>query len=180
MKFIQEQDFAIGYRFRDMVYKVKCFIHPHNVIKIRSLTSEWHDKDTILEEAMFQLLVDYVEKEKCFDTIDWDSDDFNKKISETIRGIYKYVKEERPALQKAHKDALDSWYKSRSEDIAFHFNCKSEPVPGEFSEKSMNCHYKSPRTEMLHTALNGLEKGLTDSDTYMLTELVKIRGALWT
>ena len=54
-------------------------MEPSNVLKIESLESDWHDKDSVMLHASFQLLKDCVEKEKLLDChIDWE---YDKKFS---------------------------------------------------------------------------------------------------
>lgn len=57
---------------------------------------EWRDKDEILLHAAFQILVDYVEKEKAGEVIDWNWDEHFKKIWDEIFSLYKWWKELRP------------------------------------------------------------------------------------
>ena len=52
--------------FRNIPYVVKCFFRPHNVVKVKQLDRGWHDRDELMFHAMFQILVDFVEKEHPF------------------------------------------------------------------------------------------------------------------
>lgn len=59
----------------DLWYKFKCrFFHPYNVIKIKTLPYTWSDRDHVLAHSCFQILDDFIVKEKIDDIIDWDSD----------------------------------------------------------------------------------------------------------
>lgn len=60
-------------RISSVIYSVRCFFKPHNVVKCQHLSPSWHDRDTIMFHAMFQLIVDFVEFEQPFR--DW-SDKF--------------------------------------------------------------------------------------------------------
>jgi len=41
-------------------------------LKISTLNSQWHDQDQIMLHAAFQCLVDYIEKEKPDEVVDWE------------------------------------------------------------------------------------------------------------
>lgn len=54
---------------REKWYALKCRILPwrqYNHIRIKTMGSTWHDKDYVMLHAMFQLLTDFVEKEKAW------------------------------------------------------------------------------------------------------------------
>ncbi len=59
---------------------------PSNILHIKSLNSEWCDKDNIMLHACFQLLKDCVEQENLFEChLDWDStEDYRLAKSEII------------------------------------------------------------------------------------------------
>ena len=41
-------------------------------LKIQTLDSRWHDKDNVMLHAAFQCLVDFIEKEKPDEIVDWE------------------------------------------------------------------------------------------------------------
>lgn len=50
------------YKIRhDLYYYIKDYFYPHNVIKLRSLPRSYSDPDLLIEHAVVQLFVDYVE-----------------------------------------------------------------------------------------------------------------------
>lgn len=55
---------------------------PYNVVKIKTLSPTWHDRDLILLHAAFQILVDFIEQEKPSEWFDiensWWEDDWNE------------------------------------------------------------------------------------------------------
>lgn len=56
---------------------------------------DWVDKDIIMLYGMMDLLVDFVENEKCFEVIDWENDEANpayKEVAKEIREIYDWWK----------------------------------------------------------------------------------------
>lgn len=81
-------------------------IKPYNIVRIKSLSPDYHDKDEIMLHACFQLLVNYVELEKPFEWFGWtesenqvleedDCDgDYQFRINE-VRYLYNWWKTER-------------------------------------------------------------------------------------
>lgn len=53
-------------KFRDAHIWVHNRIWPHNIVKIEQLSPDWHDRDGVMFHAIFQILVDFVEKERPF------------------------------------------------------------------------------------------------------------------
>lgn len=73
-------------------------MEPANLLRIESLPDGWRDKDEIILHACFQLLKDFVEKEKeIIELIDWNHD------AET-------------ATAKAEIDFLYNWWRERCHD----------------------------------------------------------------
>jgi len=58
------------YVVRPKDFLIAKFIRRHNVLKARSLPSTWVDKDEQMLHFCFQLLVDFIEKERAFEVID--------------------------------------------------------------------------------------------------------------
>ena len=67
------------------------------MLKIQSLDKGWCDKDHVMLHAAFQLLVDFVEKERPDQIVDWDSDPQHKHVWKEIRYLYKWWSEKRPS-----------------------------------------------------------------------------------
>lgn len=117
------------------------------------IKGEWKDKDFIIEIALFESLIHYVEKEGGleYDAGDWsfelkkgyitqeEADEMEQRVRE-LRETYTYLKEERPKMVKE----VDEWGTDRIE---------------EFLE---------------------IEKALYDRDTQAMFIIVKHRGTLWT
>lgn len=58
---------------------------PANILKIESLSDGWCDEDTIVPHACFQLLKDFVEKEKeIIGQIDWQDNEEMKNAKAEI------------------------------------------------------------------------------------------------
>jgi len=64
-------------------------VEPSNLLKIESLPDGWRDKDIIILHANFQLLKDFVEKEKeIIEQIDWNLDEETAKGKGEIDFLY--------------------------------------------------------------------------------------------
>jgi len=68
----------------------------HHVINIKTLQPGWTDKDEVLVHVMFQVLSDFMEKEKPAEFIDWNADPSNAKAWKEIQTLHRWWKEERP------------------------------------------------------------------------------------
>ena len=56
--------------------------------------------------ASFNILVDFIEKEKAFERVNWDSDIHHKYARNTMKVLYKWWKAVRPAKLKRIEEAL--------------------------------------------------------------------------
>ena len=65
-------------------------------LKITTLDKGWHDKDEVLLHAAFQLLADFVEKERPEKIVDWDFDEQHKVTWAEINEPVQVVDEDAP------------------------------------------------------------------------------------
>ena len=86
-------------------------INRYNIVKIPTLKPNYWDVDSRLLHSMMALLVYFVEKEKPFERIDWDSDDEHKKIAAAIKEIYNWWKNVYPKYEE--NDPIEVWHKLR-------------------------------------------------------------------
>lgn len=70
-------------RVDGLIYDIRCFFRPYNVVKCSKLARSWTDRDNLMMHAMFQILVDFVELEQPF--ISWDDQTKYKKKRHTDR-----------------------------------------------------------------------------------------------
>lgn len=64
---------------------------PSNLLQIESLTENWCDKDVVILHACFQLLKDFVEKEKeIIEQIDWEDTKGKKEAKKEIDLLYNW------------------------------------------------------------------------------------------
>ncbi|MFT5368682.1 MAG: hypothetical protein ACI8V2_003649 [Candidatus Latescibacterota bacterium] len=139
-------------------------------LKIHTLNKGWCDKDEVLLHAAFQILVDFVEREKPGKVIDWNSDKNHKKAWREIRALYKWWKKKRPA----RKDPL---YNKKLKVPPLKFKKISGTDLSEMvrpDKKRYSKYYKALKDSTT------LEKQWHEEDQLHLHRLIDIRPYLWT
>ncbi len=139
-------------------------------LKIHTLEKGWCDKDEVLLHAAFQLLTDFIEKEKPETIIDWNADELQKKTWKEIKLLYNWWKKERPAR------------KSPLEDKRLkHPPWKFKKIPGsdlrEMVEPDKKKYANYYRALEEHWKL---EQKWEKEDQRNLHRLINIRKFLWT
>jgi len=138
-------------------------------LKIHTLKKGWHDKDEILLHAAFQLLVDFIEKERP-ERIDWNAGKMHKQAWKEIKSLYRWWKSER----QARKSPLDN---KRLLKPTLKFKKISN---SEFSQlvqpdrKKYAAYYRALKKDVR------LEKEWYEEDQRNLHRLIEVRGFLWT
>ena len=140
------------------------------ILKINTLDKGWCDKDHVMLHASFQLLVDFVEKERPDQIVDWDSEPEHKKAWKEIRALYKWWTQTRPIRtspldEKGLKKPPMRWKKVPGSDSRQLPDYDKKKYP-EY-EKALKKHWR-------------LEKKWEEEDQKNLHRLVEIRGFLWT
>ncbi len=147
-----------------------------NIVKIKSLKPGYYDVDHRMLHANFQLLVEYVEKEKPFDHIDWEHDELHRHVAREIRALYYWWTEIYPN----RKNPLDNL---KDEDRPAPFECYSD-LPGGgavYGEKERRLEEKLyPKYRAALESSWELEKKWDQEEEDNLIRLMKIRQYLWT
>lgn len=112
----------------------------------------WCDKDALIQDFNFAMIVHFVEEEKCFEKIDWDSEEKEKEVAAFIKKCYRYITYQRPRL----------------------LNIK-EKKTNEFIEQS---DIKNKRKKMV--SYQKITVLIDDKDLYYLQGIMKYRRYLWT
>jgi len=142
-----------------------------NKLTITTLKAkEWCDKDEVLIHAAFQLLVDFVEKEKAGEVIDWTWNNDVKQAWYEIHSLYKWWKEIRPA----RKDPLMD---EHIESPPFEF----EKIPDSKYVRLVDWDREDHKdfADACEESVR-LEKEWNEEDSDNLHRLVNIRSYLWT
>jgi len=129
--------------------KVSCVFNPRQKWLTKKIPNTWADKVSLIQELNFEMVLNFVDYEKCFECINYDSDKYHKKFSKELKECYNYISVERPILVEQ--------YESSFPDLD---QCSGD--------------YKKDYGET-----NRLEKLLNDTDTKYLTWIVKNRGFFW-
>jgi len=137
---------------------------------IRTLKAGWHDKDTVILHAVFQLLVDFVEQEQPDKYIDWNHDSTLKQAWKEIRSLYRWWTTTRPNRRDPLDDKKIVRPPLRFEKIAGTTFSRSVPP----DTKKYAAYY---RTLKRHARL---EQKWREEDQRNLHRLIEIREFLWT
>lgn len=72
-------------------YRFKCWAwHRHSTVKPQYLSHTWCDRVELLPHVIFQVLSDFIEKERPDETIDWEADEDHSKAWAELQRIYKW------------------------------------------------------------------------------------------
>jgi hypothetical protein len=138
-------------RWLDVKYWVKNrIINPRKEMRAVVFPSRYQDLDSIIITFCLECVVEYVDREKCFDTIVWDNDEEHIQRARVIKEIYAYAKTGRKALQ----DKIDKEW-------------EYIPSGGKHSLK-------------VYEPIELLEQEMADLDTKYCTWVVSNRSYLWT
>jgi hypothetical protein len=140
-----------------------------NVLKLKNLpkNSPWCDKDEVMLYACFQLLVDFIEKEKPQKIVDYQHDSKQKKEWKELQALYRYWKRERPSLEKRITKLRDQWAKK--------YKSKFVPTPdGKYFE-----HVVLKNDKKAWAILHRAEDKFTKLENEMLQRLINARQHLW-
>jgi hypothetical protein len=140
-----------------------------NTLKLDDLPkkSQWCDKDHVMLCACFQLLVDFIEKEKPQKIVDYQRDSKQKKEWKELQTLYRYWKRERPGLEKKITQLRARWYKK--------YKTKLVPTPdGKYFE-----HVVLRNDKKAQAVLHRAENKFTKLENEMLQRLINARQHLW-
>jgi len=152
---------------RDIWYATKCYLFKrYDLIRTKLPKTRWIDKDQLMLYGMMELLVDYVEGEKCFEVIDWESEETHLNVKKEIKAIYDWWKNYKNRII-AIENQLNVWH---DEFIT---------RPGSGLDK-FNKAEPSDKEKIESDKLYKMESDLDNEEQLMLIRLVKIRRFLWT
>ena len=139
-------------------------------LQIKTLRKGWHDKDEIILHAVFQLLVDFMEKERPGETVDWKSDDAPFKAWKELTYLYKWWKTTRPQRNSPIDD--------KSMKIP---PFKFKKIPGsEFKQMILPDRKEYPEYYRMMNKHSRLENKWYEEDQRNLHRLIDLRNYLWT
>ncbi len=165
---------TIYWRPRDGYYYIRNrFFKRYDLVRTGNPKHQWCDVYNKIEDCLKVMLVDFVEKERCFEVVDMDwhnmPGDSSKTIGDEIRALYRMIKVDLPKLEVAEADALTLWANDQ------HCNIDKDT-------RKVSISYDAPDDikETRWNNLQRLEKEVIDMNTNILIRIVKIREHLWT
>ena len=154
-KFIKN---IIPYKLREFYrINISSIYKPQHSRLRKVIPKYWVDLDFVLIEVNFEIIKSFYEDEYLNGWVDWESDESHKKFSKWLKKAYNYILVERPKLKQAAEDAYP------------------EETDNPFTKKMNKSTYKE-----LYGEVDRLEKLIHDTDTKIITDLVKYRDFLWT
>lgn len=121
------------------------------------------DQYQVVENVLYAAVVDFVEREKCFEVIDWTVNEHYKTVGHFIQECYNWIKIERPKLQQKIDRIINDASKAQSfEEMIAELN---NPDRKSYDE--------------LYPGLNEAEAKLEEQDDYFFAGIVKYRMHLW-
>jgi hypothetical protein len=145
----------IQHYFKRIKWKVKPYLKLHRKeMRDKVFTREYRDLDSIIVEFCLQCVIEYVDREKCFDKIVYSS-------SKELETFAAQLKECHAYATKGRKEILDEMEKAW------------DAVPlvmGDIAQNNMNKYAK----------ITELEAKLEEADTQVCEWVVKNRRQLWT
>ena len=111
--------------------------------------------------AIFQVLVDFMEKEKPFEYVDWNSDEGHRKAAQTFKAAYLYWKVERPLLDKKEKEYTSKAVKGCGVDDKGFF-------------------YSAPGSDKLIKKYWAIDRKRRNLDKKYIKALADVRMYMWT
>lgn len=146
-----------------------------NKVEIRSLKPGYYDVDHRILHASFQLLKDFVEKEKPFDCIDWDHDEKHRFAAGEIKALYHWWTVDYPA-RKSCLEQLDD--KDRPKAFENWSTIAGGKVYGEKEARLETMLYPKYHAALLLD--RELEEKWVREEEENLCRLARIRRFLWT
>jgi len=100
--------YTVARKLKELKYKIKHHIrNPRREMRSIVFPAKYHDLQSIIVDFHIQCIIEYVEREKCFEILDWEWNEEVKKTGAELREAYEYCKTGRALLEKQLKDAWD-------------------------------------------------------------------------
>jgi len=145
----------------------------HFIVKTELNRYHWHDTDERMLYANMQLLVEYIEKERPFEIVEWGHDDESKNVKNTMIKVYTWWINY-PQRKKEIDKLLTDWYNARLADGPNIIENTTEDFITVLNAPS------SAKSDKLFKELHDAEDNLAKEEQEMLIDLIKIRKFLWT
>lgn len=98
--------YRLGFKYRDIKRYIRHhIINPRKKMRDAVFPPEYFDLDHIIEEFHVQCVIEFVEREKYFETVVWDHNEQTKTKGLELKEAYEYAKNGRAKLKKEFNDA---------------------------------------------------------------------------
>jgi hypothetical protein len=139
-----------------------------NMLILRDIkkNSDWCDKDHVMLCACFQVLADFLGKERPEKIIDVKHHAAQKRAYHEWLKLYRYWKKDRPKLVKLIDRSLAKWHRGHKAAFVKGDNGASRYVTLKSDRRAISAHQR-------------LEERLLKTDDKMLHRLISARHQLW-
>lgn len=148
------------------------FFNPKQKWLTKKISNSWQDKVELMRTLLFEMVVHFVEKE--MEIVDWDATEGHQQVAAELREVYKYIKEERPALEKeldaAYPPMRNDWFKKSDEPVREVDGVKFYTYNFTTTEEEKKCY------ERVHE----IEAKIDELDQKHLHTIINNRQAMWT
>lgn len=161
----------IKHKYWDIKYYLKCFFFKrYNVLKIQTLPVTFTDATEALPHAMFQILTDFVDKEKAFECgIDWYHDQEHIDAKKTILDLYDWWHNTYLKF-----DPMEGWDKIKWTPIDQRFEAIQE------NPKIYRMKDPTPEEKAFYDKVHLREQNMEVQLNMNLHRLIDIRKWMWT
>lgn len=155
-------------QIRDVRYYLRHrLVTKKHLIKTGLAKGCWWDTDSRMFYGLMSLLTEYIETERPFETINWDSDEWHINAKAEMLAIKEWWDNYENRCKEIEA-ALDKWH-----------DTKFGAIDGDDWLEKINTK-DTPEVKELFDHHSKLEEDLENETTEMMIRLVKIRGYLWT
>lgn len=143
--------FGLHRSYKELKWDIKGHIkNPRKQMRDKVFPHRWNDLSHSIVTFHLEAIVEFVDREKCFENTDYDSDDFHKDFAKGLKECYDYVKNVRPKWQKDLDDA---------------FNRVPSNPEGEYKE--------------IYKEVNEIEAKIDEHDTKVCEWVIENRAYFW-
>ena len=124
---------------------------------------DWCDKPELLRDILFAMIIDFVEKEKCFEVIDYSWDEEHRRREKEIKRLYKYCK-----LSSQQKEHYVSILLNLNNKFLFNYILNKYPTLKNSLNEDIDLHHF-----IIDTVIDEMENNICK-------RIVQLRLNLWT
>lgn len=161
------------------VLPIKSLQKYYRDIRTNKKTLALHDPYTLILHSVFQIVVNFMEREKPGERVEWDSNPEHKKAWQALTKAYQYWKHDRAIMQKDIDKARHAWAKT-AKHISVPDTNKLD-VNGKPLWYNMKIVYigSKANSQKLWKALQKLEDNFALVEDTILMDIIKYRRMYW-